>query len=142
MKSSRSNQNRMKNMLLYLLVVFFACVSTGFSQQNDAGRIVISENEKANYINGISSVNQGVKESSIYFAGRYRLKEAGDMLVDELKKSGKEDLSLLIAWSIYRIGDERNIEELKRIGKNHNSKRLKTFCYHLNQQEKFELASD
>lgn len=140
MKLSIEKENRMKSLIYSSLFILFALFSTGFSQQNFKESKVICENEKSNYINGITSDNPGLKASCIYFVGRYRLADAGDMLVEELKKSGQEDLSLLIAWSIYRIGDENCIEELKRIGENHNSKRLKIFCAHLNQQKKFELA--
>lgn len=137
MKTLKKSKHGSEKVFYILLTILFAAASVTFSQ-NINNNTVIPESEKANYINGITSNNPGLKSSCIYFAGRYRLNEAGELLVKELKKSGEEDLSLLIAWSIYRIGEENCLEELNEIANNHNSKRLKTFCSHLNQQKKFE----
>jgi hypothetical protein len=129
-----------RHVFYYSLIILFVFVSTGFSQNNITEDIVIDKNEKSNYIDGITSVNPGLKASCIYFAGRYRLNEAGSLLIEQLKRSNEEKLSLLIAWSIYRIGENDYLEELNFIAANHTSKRLKTFCAHLNQQKKFELT--
>jgi hypothetical protein len=139
MKSLTRNQRKLKNLFFGSLMLLLILSPPGFSQEfND--NIDIPDYAKVNFLNGISSDNQGLKSSSIYYVGRYRLGEANGILLDELKKSKEENLSLLIAWSIYRIGDEGCVEELKKIAGNHTSKRLKTFCAHLDQQKKFELA--
>ena len=139
MKNLTSSQRKLKNLLFGSLMLLLILSSTGFSQEfND--NIDIPDYAKMNFLNGISSDNPGLKASSIYYAGRYELSGASAMLVEELKKSKEEKLSLLIAWSIYRIGDECCMDQLKKYAGNNSSKRLKEFCAHLEQQKKFELA--
>lgn len=140
MRSLKKNKGRSRGLFYYSLLLLFTLTATVFSQQNFTEKIVIPENEKANYINGITSGNPGLKSSCIYFAGRYRLSGAGEMLVEELKKSDEEKLSLLIAWSLYRIGNEWCMDELKKIAEKHSSDKLRKFCYNLNQLNKYELA--
>jgi hypothetical protein len=138
MTTSMRKNGIMKNFLFSLVILFSALTSACFSQKLTY-YTDIPEDAKENYITGITSDHPGLKSSCIYFAGRYMLKEAGELLVEELKKCREEDLSLLIAWSIYKIGEKNCLDELEKIAENHTSKRLKTFCAHLNQQKRFEL---
>jgi hypothetical protein len=139
MEAAMKNYHRMKKLVYCSVLILLIITSTGFSQDFNENE-VITQKERANYLAGIESENPGLKSSSIYFAGRYRLNEAGEMLVDELKKCQEEDLSLLIAWSIYKIGEQNCLEELNKIAANQSSKRLKKFCEHLKQQKKFEFT--
>ncbi len=66
----------------------------------------INKNSIATLKEGIHSENRGVKKSSIYMAGLYKIEEAVDALIDKLKTEEDPDtriLKVLIYIKIIRI---------------------------------------
>lgn len=88
----------------------------------------LPKNSINNFISGIQSDNHGVKKCCIYFAGKYRVHEAAQALINEFDKTGQSEYESLIAWSLYRIGDKGCINKLKKIMESHSRKDLKLFC--------------
>lgn len=71
------------------------------------------DNKIKNLITGIKSENTGLKKSSIYNAGYYKITEAEDALIEELKNDNPEDVKVLIALSLYKIGTEKCMNVIK-----------------------------
>ena len=84
-----------------------------------------------NYLAGVQSDNNGLKASCIYFIGKYRILEANSQLMEEIANTENEDLKILIAWSLYRIGDDSCIKKLEQIAFSDESANLKSFCSNL-----------
>jgi hypothetical protein len=74
---------------------------------------------------GIESDNEGVKKCCIYFAGFYEIKDVVWTLVDQLKKEQDPDTRILIALSLYKIGDREGIQEVEKLIKNDPDYRVK-----------------
>ena len=80
----------------------------------------LSAQEKRNLTNdeiqnlkfGIQSENTGLKRSSIYFAGYYKIEEAADILRDEMLRSNDPNIQLLAALALYEIGDRSFLSDV------------------------------
>ena len=64
---------------------------------------------------GIESSNEGLRKSCIYFTGLYMLKECVPTLIEQLKKEEIADVKILIALSLYRIGDENGMKAVEKL---------------------------
>jgi HEAT repeat protein len=64
---------------------------------------------------GIQSENHGVKKSSIYFAGLYEIEESVEALAAQLEKEEDAQVRILIALSLYRIGNEKAISAVEKL---------------------------
>lgn len=78
-----------------------------------------------NLVNGINSDNEGLKRSAIYYAGKYKVDEAVDALVEQLEIETSTENKYLISLSLYLIGDNKGIEAVKRVATFDNDPRAK-----------------
>ena len=99
-------------------VFFFLITSTSFAadqpktdakQFNESGFPVKAIN---NLIVGIQSDNEGLKKSSIYYAGIYELKEMVEPLIELLNKEKDTDMRVLIALTLYKIGNKDGLKAI------------------------------
>jgi hypothetical protein len=95
-----------------------------------------------NYITGIQSDNIGLKKSSIYFAGKYLLKDASPCLVEEFSEADDESTAVIIAWAIYKIGDDDCVEKLNGLARNSTSEFVKSLCRSLCELKSYEKEVD
>ena len=112
-------------------ITFIAVIlSSSFitSQTNSESRVMLKNIVKANILRGIQSDNYGLKMSSIYLAGKYKITDVSKELVKEMKASDNEEVCQMLVWSLYQIGDESCCKEMKAIIKNHPSEKIKSFC--------------
>jgi hypothetical protein len=147
MDSNRYNSNRIfkifRHSFIFLLFSSFILFAQGKSDhaygRQDTGydlpRIAID-----NYLTGAQSDNDGLKASCIYFIGKYRVLEANSQLIKEIGNTEDEDLKILIAWSIYRIGDGAGLAKLDQLAANSESQNLKSFCSNLHGIKMLENA--
>jgi len=110
------------------LVLFLLFSVSLFSQTKTESQKQLPKNSISNFITGIQSDNHGVKKCSIYFAGKYRIHEAAQTLINEFDKTSSRKFESLITWSLSRIGDECCIKKLKDILASHPRNELKLFC--------------
>ncbi len=90
-----------KQLLIMMLVVFLPAGTLANAQtQKD-----FTENQIANLIAGIKSGNNGLMRSSVYFAGKYKITETTDVLLEVLDTETNPSNIILIALAIYEIGD-------------------------------------
>jgi HEAT repeat protein len=80
----------------------------------------------------INSENIGVRKSSIYFAGKYKILELVDCLVERLENENESSIRLLIAYSLYEIKDAEGmkaVKELSSLDKDAKVKRMSKNLY-------------
>ena len=132
---------RMVSRILGLAIMTFILISCSFQPQpNSDQRVELPDIAIVNILNGIESDNYGVKMSCIYYAGKYKIREVSQNLVEEIKSSNDDELSQMLVWSLYQIGDDSYCEELQTIMKNHSSEKLKVLCSYLQKIKEYETA--
>jgi HEAT repeat protein len=140
MDTTNNVSRKGSKVLLLTVLVLFAISSFLNSQILIIQEIELPEASIKSILQGIKSENDGVKKSCIYFAGKYKIQEASEYLVEELTVLDDGELCSLLVWSLYQIGDESCFKELQEIVKNHDSEELKNFCAYLSKIKEFELA--
>ncbi len=131
------NRQYRKYILLSIFMLFIFSNFT-FGQGRFSDEREIPEIAVTNYIAGIQSDNYGLKMSCIYFAGKYLLNDANDCLIEEFKKADDATIAVIIAWSVYRIGDSESIANLNELAENHYSNEVKSLCQTLCDLKSYE----
>lgn len=116
----------MKTTLLLTVVLLSAfLVSAGFAQKNSINEITNNEYALKNLVAGIQSDNTGVKRSSIYFAGKYRIAEAEGTLIDQLTEEEDAGTRILIALVLYEMGSEEGLMEVHKLSLNDKDSKVR-----------------
>jgi HEAT repeat protein len=103
-----------------VVVALFLLLVTGININLFAQPIPITDVTKNEYAldnlkSGINSENIGVRKSSIYFAGKYRIAEVVNCLVERLENEEEASIRLLIAYSLYEIKDSDGMNAVKEL---------------------------
>lgn len=123
----RTKSNIVKKGMLILFTMAILTNSTYADLQNEL-KCRDKNAAIANLIHGIKSDNLGLMKSSVYFAGKYRVKEAVPVLIEELNSAKDSNCKVLIALSLYLIGDEDGIEAVYKIAKTDRNNRVRHMC--------------
>lgn len=123
----RTKNNFVKKGILILFAMAILTSSTYADLQNEL-KCRDKKAAVANLIQGIKSDNTGLMKCSVYFAGKYRVKEAVPVLIDELNSANESNCKVLIALSLYLIGDEKGIEAVYKIAKTDRNERVRHMC--------------
>ncbi|MCW8813815.1 MAG: HEAT repeat domain-containing protein [Chlorobium sp.] len=104
----------------FLTAVLLAAVLTGsvYAQKNSIKDVTTNQYALQNLVAGIQSDNTGVKRSSIYFAGKYRIAETESALIAQLKQEKDPSTRILIALVLYEMGSEEGLIEVKKLSMN------------------------
>lgn len=96
----------MKKMLTTVSVVLLVLLSmqNGFAQSSE-NHARFKKQSLQNLEMGITSQNDGVRKSSIYLAGKYRIAELIPVLYRQLLQEKDTFNKRLILLSIYQVGD-------------------------------------
>lgn len=138
---SKSNYSaQIGNIFRLTALILFSSTILLFSQAKSDTEYDLPQIAINNYIAGAQSDNDGLKASCIYFLGKYRVLEANSQLISEIRKTDNDNMKVLIAWSLYRIGDESCISELEQIAVNSESADLKAFASNLHGIKMLENA--
>lgn len=116
----------MKN-TIFLTATFLAAflMNSVFAQKQSIKEVTSNQHALENLVAGIQSDNLGVKRSSIYFAGKYRIAEAEDVLVDQLKVEEDPSTRILIALVLYEMDSEKGLSEVKNLSMNDDNEKVK-----------------
>lgn len=116
----------MKN-TIFLTATFLAAflMNSAFAQKQSIKEVTSNQHALENLVAGIQSDNLGVKRSSIYFAGKYRIAEAEDVLVDQLKVEEDPSTRILIALVLYEMDSEKGLSEVKNLSMNDDNEKVK-----------------
>ncbi|PKL87761.1 MAG: hypothetical protein CVV23_13740 [Ignavibacteriae bacterium HGW-Ignavibacteriae-2] len=99
-----------KNIILVIIVLILFSADKPLTANNKP-----NENAIKNLINGINSQNDGLKRSSIYLSGCYKINETVDALVKLIDHEVNISTKLLIIRSLYNIGDLKGMIKIHDI---------------------------
>lgn len=102
-----------------------------FPQSNSISDVTNNEYALENLKSGINSDNDGVRKSSIYFAGKYRIEEAVNCLVKRLEKEEEASVRLLLAYSLYEIKNPEGMNAVKELSIKDNDIKVKRMSSNL-----------
>jgi hypothetical protein len=121
----KRNSYLTKAVLVGGMIIFssIAYAGNGDNQVNSKSKIAV-ENLKF----GIKSDNAGLKKSSIYYAGFYRIVETVPALTEQIKKESDPKTRILIALVLYRIGDVNCISLVKELAANDKDTEVRRMC--------------
>ena len=121
----KRNMNLTKAVLIggMIMVSSIAYAKNDPSDLNRKNKIAV-ENLKV----GIKSDNSGLKKSSIYFAGYYRVAETVPALTEQIKKESDPKIRILIALVLYKIGDEKSIGLVKEMAAKDSNPEVRRMC--------------
>ncbi len=122
MKSTLFSNGKVSVFLLTALIFLFAAPSI-LPQSYESSHIDKRFTDNLNA--GIKSNNEGLRKSCIYFTGLYLLKECVPTLLDQLSKEKIADVKILIALSLYRIGDKKGIKAIESLSMNDENARVR-----------------
>ena len=106
-----------------LLVVVL--MSSGYAQMNSIKDVTTNKYALQNLVAGIQSDNTGLKRSSIYFAGKYKIAEAESALISQLKEEKDPSTRILIALVLYEMGSEEGLIEVQKLSMNDQNAKVR-----------------
>lgn len=116
---------------LVVLLMVMLTASAGIQAQSSRYKN-ISASSLETLKEGIKSDNKGLKRSSIYMAGLYKIDEAVETLTGQLEREKDAGTRVLIALSLYNIGDPDGMEAVKKLSLRDSDlevKRMSTALY-------------
>ena len=129
MKSRNSIKNKIFSIVLVLVMILPA--SLLLAQNNSIKDITDHKYALDNLLAGIKSENEGVRKSSIYFAGKYKIAETEQALIDQLKNEPNPATRTLIAYVLYELGSEEGLAEVKKLSRNDVDPDVRRMSTHL-----------
>lgn len=134
-----------KNTVTTIIIVLTALVLFGntstYAQDN---KFDFNKTALVNLESGIQSDNEGLRSSSIYLAGLYKVTEMVDILTTQLKTEQKPKMKILIALSLFHIGDESGMEavnDLSATASDESVKRMASLLYYEYKTGEFHYAT-
>ena len=132
-----------KLLTLFVVVILLLSVSSLPAQNNSIKDITSNKYALQNLLAGIKSDNEGVKRSSIYFAGKYRIAESESALIEQLSKEENPGTRILIALVLYEMGSLEGLEAVKKLALNDvdpQVRRMSTHIYNEHLINDFDLS--
>ena len=126
---SLKNRNRTLNFVLLLTI--FLLSSAAIAQKQSIGDVTTNEHALKNLIAGIQSENDGLKRSSIYFAGKYRIAEVENILINQLQKEEDPSTRILIALVLFEMGSIEGLLVVQRLAQNDDNERVRRMATHI-----------
>jgi hypothetical protein len=106
-------------------LLFFAFFTNGFGQIQRLANLTSQKSAKENLVMAIQSENDGVRESAVYFVGKYRLIDLEDALIFQLKVETNPDIKVLIGLALFRMDSEKGMEVLSEYKTKDSNPRVK-----------------
>jgi hypothetical protein len=118
--------NSISKTILVAVTFFVLLFTTVLNAQKTITKAELKQKRMiGNLVNGINSDNEGLKRSAIYYAGKYKVNEAVDALVEQLENETSTENKYLISLSLYLIGEDKGIKAVKRVAALDNDPRAK-----------------
>lgn len=121
----------LKRRLLTAILLTVVLTGSTFTQINTLKNLTANKYAFENLVAGIHSDNDGVRRSSIYLAGYYRLAEVADELISQLKNEKNESTRILIALVLYELGSEKGLLEVKDLSLNDKDVKVRRMATHI-----------
>ncbi len=120
-----------KLVLSLLSLLFVTTLGQTFAQPNSNKNVTDYKYVLVNLLDNIKSENDGVKRSSIYFVGYYRIAEAEEALIEQLKKEQNPSNRILIALVLYELGSADGLLEVKKLASNDDNQKVRRMSTHI-----------
>lgn len=128
--SEKVNMNAaIKPCPLLILLVAVLVVTVSFGQTSKLSVMTGNKYALRNLELGIQSENRSVRKSAIYLSGKYKIDEAADFLIVQLKKEPESELRILIGLALYRINSEKGIKEIEKLISSDENTRVRRMSY-------------
>ena len=117
-----------------LLVLIFAgsvYSQTEIVKTNSINEVTGNKYALKNLLASIQSENPGVKRSAIYLTGKYRIAEAENTLMEQLKIEKDPNTRILIALVLYEMGSDEGLSEVKKLSETDISRKVRNMAAHL-----------
>ncbi len=98
-----------------VVVLFFALIANSFAQNQSTKDLGLNKNSSQSLVMAIHSDNIGVRESSIYLVGKYRISDLENELISQLKVEKDSDIKVLIGLALFRMNSEKGMKELQML---------------------------
>ena len=118
----------MKKQVFVFVVTFLLSAVSVFAQGNKNDAQVVSKDAVKNYLVGIKSDNLGLRTSSAYFIGEYKIEEGIIPLIRILNKENNEEARIMAALSLAKIGTGKSVYAIKQAAVFDSSERVRTLC--------------
>lgn len=109
----------------FVAILFILLITDTFGQNQRISEVSKHKFAQQNLELGIQSDNKGVRESSIYFAGKYRFIDTEDALIKQLKVENDSDIKVLIGLALFRMNSEKGMNEIQRLASVDENPRVK-----------------
>lgn len=77
---------------------------------------------------GIHSDNEGVRKSAIYFAGKYKVLESAEVLIEQLKKEENPGIKVLIALALFEMESKEGLDAVRKLSNNDENLRVRNMA--------------
>jgi len=108
-----------------VLIIIFVLSGFAFAENDENVKISIATK---NLLVGMKSENDGLRRSSIYFVGKYKIVEAINALSEQLAKEDDANTRILIALSLYQIGSSEGLTAIKKAATNDEDAKVRRIC--------------
>ena len=130
MKTQLKSVSKITTALFMSAILVFNSANVFAAGHNDSEKLERINKKKflKNLENGIQSDNVGLKKSCIYYVGLYKLSKSVDFLVDQLDEEKDPDVRMLIALSLYKVGDEKGFKAIKTMAEKDENPSVRNLC--------------
>ena len=116
------------NQPLKVVIILFAVGMMISSYAQKPGNLPIKNYAVGNLVNALNSDNDGLRKSAIYLAGKHKIREVVDALTVRLSREKDAGTKILIALSLYNIGDPRGMDFVQIASKTDPDLRVRRMC--------------
>lgn len=120
-----------RTLVMVLLAAVLLLSSSALAQKQPIKNVTSNKYALQNLIAGIQSENDGVRRSSIYFAGKYRIAEVEEVLINQLKKEDDPSTRILIALVLYEMGSIEGLITVQELAVNDENDRVRRMATHI-----------
>lgn len=114
--------------LVTTLLLTTILISNSLATGNPNHRTEIKQNTISSLINGLNSENLGLKSSCAYMLGELHLSTAIIPLMNILREDENEDLRIVAALALYKIGTPLAVNAVKQSVRFDDSERVSKHC--------------
>lgn len=100
-----------KTIMIVLMILAALAINTKAQPMNEQIP-VIKENSVKSIIMGIRSDIPGIKKQCIYYAGMFKISDAADDLIAQLKVEKDSRTRALIGFALFKIGNENGMKAI------------------------------
>ncbi len=108
--------------------IFLTSTSQAKTGEKKPSKLTRYEQCIENLGRAITSENDGLRESAIYYAGKYKMVELKKTLIKQLSREKIPSIRILISLSLYQIGDAEGVELVKEIYNKEKEDQVKRMC--------------